>query len=150
MPSLAKYQARTADRLNPELSGDIDYLVPTLVNDWGMLAGTPARAKVGKWEAATTMDRLSDNYSELVFTTAHLLALFSVEAVGGDAITSVTNKLSAMVDPLVSIGTRVDRLYRSYRMGELDRVRHEAELLWVALEYRCDRITGQTFAKVIG
>lgn len=148
MLSLSKFQTKIAPSLPDEVN-NLDYLVPMVVGMWGHVACTPASAKAASSTPSETMELLASSYRDLATTTAHLLALYGVDAVGGDAIATVTNKLSALVDPLVSIGTRVDRLYRAYRMDELERVRHEAELLWVALEYRCDRITGQSFNKVI-
>lgn len=148
MISLAQYQSKIEGRF-PEGMLIPDYLIPALVGEWGSLAAVSATAIGANWDEATTQGMTQDAYQNLADLTARLLALFSVEAVGGDEVASVSSKLSKLVDPLVAISNRVDRLYRAYRDGELDRVRYEASLLWVTLDTRSKAITGAPFEAVL-
>jgi len=149
MISLADVQSRLPVQRD-ELAKELDYLVPAVVAFWGDVAGMTARSLSEDWKPKETQVGRAFLYKGLASATAHLLKGFDIDAVGGDEVSVVTSKLASLTDPWVALSTRVDRLFRAYRLGEEERVRHEAQLLWVALEHHCPAINeGQTFEDVL-
>lgn len=145
---LIEVQKAAAADLPDNVVGNVDYLVPTLVADWGALVQLDADAAEFDNEAQITQFRV-DAYRQMADTAALLLALYGIESASGDAITTVTSRISSQMDARLQLSSRVDRLYRAYRLGELDHVRYEAELLWVALEYRAEAVTEHSFKEVL-
>jgi hypothetical protein len=149
MISLADFQA-TVPSEREELATELDYLVPALVGAWGDLVTCTAADLVERRRADDAQRAQAYHYKQLATHTALLLRGFGIDAVGGDEIMVVTSKLASLTDPWVALSTRVDRIFRAYRLGEEERVRHEAELLWVGLAHHCPAINeGQTFEDVL-
>lgn len=126
-----------------------EYLVPKIVKDMGQLIGLEADARLGNWDISQLEPETLDAYRELAATTSRLLDLFSVEKVSEEAVASVSHRLAASVDPLVSLHSRVDHLFRSYQQDEADHVRDDAQKLWAALVFRCHSITGKSIDTVL-
>jgi hypothetical protein len=126
-----------------------DYLVPKITKDMGQLIGLWADAIQAKWQNATFNAELKDAYRELAATTSILLDLYSVEQISDEVVLSVSHRLAASVDPLVSLHSRVDHLYRSYMQDEGEHVREDVQKLWAALEFRSEGITNLPFNRVL-
>lgn len=125
------------------------YLIPKIVKDMGQLIGLQADSLFAQWESKTTQAELLDAYRELAGTTAILLHLSQIGSISDEAVYSVAHRLAATVDPLVSLHSRVDHLYRAFVNGEIDHIRSDAEKLWAALEYRSEAVTGLAFAELL-
>ncbi len=117
----------------PEERASLDTLVPTTVEDYGILVG------VGNGHP--------HEYKHLLVDTAELLGLLGIDTVSEDAVESASHRWTSTVDPWVAVGTRVEALHRAYRQDES--VVSAAERLWAALEFRCKAITGQTLSEVL-
>jgi hypothetical protein len=94
---------------------------------------------------AALPDHRVQAYQELSSHTAALLTFYGADHISDDAKASVSSKLYKTVDPLVSLHSRVDRLFRAHQQDEPEHVREEAEKLWAALEYHAQTLTGKTF-----
>lgn len=141
-------QAHTLGALPEPLQTDA-YLVPKAVKDMGQLIGLEADARHADWDADTLEVETVDAYRELAATTAYLLAKYVVETISDEAAASVGHRLAAGVDALVSLHSRADHLFRAHQQDELDHVRDDVQKLWAALEFRCESVTGKTFAQVL-
>jgi hypothetical protein len=147
-PVHAFRESRTIDKL-PENLQTTSYLIPMVVKDMGQLIGLEADARHIDWDADTLERETRDAYQQLASETALLLHLYGVDTISEAAAASVSHPLAANVDPLVSLHARVDHLFRAHTQLEHEHVRADVEKLWAALEFRCEAVTGQTFAQVL-
>jgi hypothetical protein len=136
------------DSVDDALSNE-SYLVPKIVKDMGQLIGLWSDSIVADWDKDTFKAELLDAYRELAATTAILLDLYSVQQISDEAVVSVGHRLAASVQPLVSLHSRVDHLYRAFLQDESEHVLDDVQKLWAALEFRSEGITGLPFAQVL-
>lgn len=141
-------EAHTIDQL-PENLRTEQYLIPMIVKDMGQLIGLEADARHVDWDADTLERETQEAYIQLASETALLLSLYGIEVISDEAGASVAHRLAASVDPLVSLHARVDHLFRAYIQKEQEQIHADVQRLWAALEFRCEAVTGQTFAQVL-
>lgn len=140
--------AHGTDSVLDRLQGET-YLVPKIVKDMGQLIGLQADHIFAEWAPRTYQLETIDAYRELAATTSILLDLYSVEEISEEAVYSVGHRLAASVDPLVSLHSRVDHLFRASQQEEPEHVRDDVQKLWAALEFRAEAITGLTFSEIL-
>lgn len=148
MTTLKAFQASLPHTTDTELNSDT-YIVPLLVQTAGDMLGMDARAMSENLSPSAYNAQLCDGYRDLAICTATLLSYYGVEEIDPEIVESSKSRIALSVDAQVAIHTRVDRLYRAFRLDEVDHTRAEAQRLWTTLDTRCKVVTGKAFAQVL-
>lgn len=117
----------------------LEFLVPEIVRQWGVVAGTPASEEPKLLQA---------EYAALAHMVADLLGLVGITEVSTEAVEHASKRWAARINPWVSIGTRVQALHVAYLDAQED-VPVAAERLWATLEFRCKAAVGASFVEVV-
>lgn len=144
---LAKYQS-TLSESEPLATGD-DFLVPSIVQNWGDLVGVLPSSIVGEWDTTRIEQGLANSYEAIAAEVATLLAEHGVSEVHEDDLAQARSRWASRVDAWVALSTRVDALYRAYRLRDETALVPAAAKLWATLEVRCSDVTGQAWTAVL-
>lgn len=140
---LAEYQSTKGSVSTlPERLQTTEFMVPAIVRAMGNLAAAPAVNLVNEGDEKSLQGLVEESYKELGDLSATLLDHFQIHTIPEETVASVTHRLASLVDPLVSLHSRVDHLYRSYRQAEGEHLLDDVQKLWAALEHRAPSVLG--------
>lgn len=142
---LAEHQAAVVDGA-PQ---DLNYIVPTLVGDWGAYVEVQANAIATEMSPGHILEAQQSVYRELADGVARLLEVVGVTKISDEAKAAATSRIAQTIPGALAVSRRVERLYRAYYLEETDHVRYEAERLWATLEARSPDLAGCPFQEVL-